>query len=330
MKKKSILLFIIASIQIYAFAQAFDTSGSFVRDTSFSVSGTFVKESKVRPFIKVAQEEITKDIEFLDSVVYSVPYEGRKLHLKIFKPKAQGKYPALLIVHGGGWSSGDFTMELPMAIRIAKQGFVTMTVEHRLSPEMPYPAAVNDLKTAVRWVRANSAFLNVDPNAIAISGCSAGGQLAGLIGATNDQEEYECKKEYPNFSSSVQAVINIDGISDFTVQSAADAAQADYDKGKLSASVRWLGGTYKQSPENWEAASAIYHVTKDSAPICFINSSIARFHDGRDEIIKKLDTYNIYTEVHSFDDTPHPFWLFDPWFVPTTDYMIAFMNKMFK
>lgn len=71
-------------------------------------------------------------------------------------------------------------------------------------------------------------------------------------------------------------------------------------------------------------------MTGKSAPICFINSSIPRFHGGRDEIIGKLSEYGISTEIHSLPDTPHPFWLFEPWFEPTVKYMTDYLNKIFK
>jgi hypothetical protein len=62
----------------------------------------------------------------------------------------------------------------------------------------------------------------------------------------------------------------------------------------------------------------------------FINSSIPRFHAGRNDMIKKLDQYGIYSEVQEFPDTPHPFWFFQPWFNPMMDFTITFLNKVFN
>ena len=61
----------------------------------------------------------------------------------------------------------------------------------------------------------------------------------------------------------------------------------------------------------------------------FINSALPRFHAGRDDLIRLLDRQGIYSEVHTFPDTPHPFWLFHPWFEPTAEYTIAFLDKVF-
>ena len=85
-----------------------------------------------------------------------VKYGKRTLLLDVFYPKDTSKrYPAVLLVHGGGWQSGDRSQQIPMAQEIAKSGFVAATIEYRLSPEAQYPAAIFDLKSAVRWLRAN-------------------------------------------------------------------------------------------------------------------------------------------------------------------------------
>lgn len=301
------------------------------RDTSFTVYSTYIKESKKRPYIKIIPPYLPDNVVAEENIVYSKPTAGRSLHLNLYRPDDQKIYPALLMIHGGGWNSGDLSQEIPMAQQIASKGYVTIPVEYRLSPEELYPAAVYDLKTAIRWMRANADEYGIDTTRIAVSGCSAGGQLATLLGVTNGQSSYEgVNREYPNYSSEVQAVINIDGISDFTTKESLDGVLEAISKNKVSASVKWFGGTYEEKGNLWEEASSVYWVTDKSAPICFINSSIPRFHGGRDEIIDKLSAYNIYTEIHSLPDTPHPFWLFDPWFEPTVKYMIDYLNKIFK
>lgn len=300
------------------------------RDTSFTLHSAYIKAKKDRPYIEKAYPRLLNSILSYRNIVYSKPTEGRELVLNVYKSViGHDKKPALIMVFGGGWSSGDLSLQVPMAIKIASKGYVTIPVEYRLSPEAQYPAAVHDLKTAVRWVKENADEYGIDTTRIAISGCSAGGQLATLIGTTNGQTAYEEKREYPNHSSDVQAVINIDGVSDFMKSELANNLAA-LDKNKPApAAIRWLG-TIEENRDNWIAASSVYHVTERSAPICFINSSIPRFHDGRDEMIEKLSTYGIYTEVHEIPDTPHPFWLFKPWFDTNVGYMVGFLDKMFK
>lgn len=310
-------------------SQTIVTIDGIPRDTSFTVHSAFIKEQKKRPYIKIVKPEFPENVKVYEHVVYSSPEEGRNLHANIYRANDNKTYPALLMVHGGGWSSGDLTLQVPMAQQIAARGYVTIPVEYRLSPEAIYPAAVHDLKTAVRWVRTHASEYGIDTTKIAISGCSSGGHLAMLAGITNFQPGYEDLKEYSAYPSNVHAIINVDGISDFLTDEL-DAVKVALSQNKTPSAVRWLGGTYEENKEVWLTASPVNHVTHYSAPVCFINSSLPRFHAGRDEIIEKLKQYNIYTKVHTIEDTPHPFWLFHPWFNTTITYMTSFLDKMFK
>ncbi|MCD8172824.1 MAG: alpha/beta hydrolase, partial [Alistipes sp.] len=205
----------------------------------------------------------------------------------------------------------------------------TIPVEYRLIPDAPYPAAVYDLKDAVRWVHENAERYGIDTARIAISGCSAGGQLAHLVGTTNGDGSYEYVRRYFHVTSDVQAVINIDGISDFITPETVGRAQEARDRNLTPpVDMQWLGGTFAERPDNWRAASPVYHVGPRSAPVCYINSSLERFHQGRDEQIALMDRYGIYSEVHTLDDTPHTFWLFHPWFGTTVDIMDDFLRKV--
>lgn len=229
------------------------------RDTSFTVYSTYIKESKKHPYIKIAKPHLPDNVIAREGIVYSQPTADRSLHVNLYRPDDDKKYPALLMIHGGGWSSGDLSQEIPMAQQIASQGYVTVPVEYRLSPEALYPAAVYDLKTALRWMRANAERYGIDTTQIAVSGCSAGGQLATLVGVTNGQPSYEgVNQEYPNHSSEVQAVIDIDGISDFTTKESLDGVVEAIFKNKVSASVKWFGGTYEEKKELWMEASPVF------------------------------------------------------------------------
>lgn len=305
------------------------TDSEVIRDTSYNVRGTYIKEYKRRPFIKIADPKNDNVLEVYTDLTYSKPHEGRNLKLNLYRPKDKKKYPALILVHGGGWNSGNKSMQIPIAKEVASHGYVTLPVEYRLSPEAEYPAGVYDLKNAVKWVRANADKYNIDTSFIAISGCSAGGQLACLIGTSNGQKKYE-NDEYPEYSSYINAVINIDGVSDFAEENSLKNIEEALAKKQIPASVKWFGGSIKDKGKEWIEASPLYNVTKDSAPVCFINSSIPRFHDGRDRIIEKFEKYNIYNEIHTIGNTPHTFWLFDPWFNQTTKYMTDFLDLMSK
>lgn len=308
---------------------AAQTRFSVPRDTSFTVRNAFEKERKRYPFIKIVQDSLPENIAEKRDVVYR-SIGDRELHLDMFFPAKSEKslHPAILLVHGGGWRSGDKSHLVPMAQQLAACGFVAATVEYRLSPEAKYPAAVHDLKAAIRWLRANAKDQNIDPEKIVILGCSSGAQLATLVGFTNGIVIFDGNGENREFSAAVQAVVNIDGIVDFTSEY---VRQFEDDPRKNpSAAGAWFGGRYHEKTGLWTEASPLQYVSASSPPILFVNSAISRFHAGRDEMIAQLDLLGIYSEVHTLPDTPHPFWLFHPWFSQTVEIISAFLDKPIK
>lgn len=291
------------------------------RDTSFTINGTYIKEKKARPYIEIAQPTELKSVASEKDLAFQQIGE-RKLLLDVFYPKkTKQKRPAVLLIFGGGWRSGSKDHNWAMCSELAKNGYVAVTPEYRLSLEAPYPTAVYDLKTAIRWMRSNAVKYGIDTNKISVLGCSAGGQLAALLGTTNSNPTFEDKTlGYANHSADVQAVINIDGTLAFHHPESAEG----------KASSDWFGGNYAQKPELWEEAAPLNHVSVTTPPFLFLNSSIPRFHAGRTDFIRKTDSLHIYTEVHEFPDTPHPFWFFHPWFKPMMEFMIQFLQKEFS
>ncbi len=301
------------------------------RDTSYTPYQTWVKIRKEFPQAEIVKPHLPDGVKAEYEVVYTTipatPFGNRDLHLDIFRPEKTGRYPALLLVHGGGWRSGNRTMQEPMAQQIANQGYVTATIEYRLSPEAIYPAAVYDLKAAIRFLRSNAIKYGIDSNRMAITGSSAGGQLAALVGMTSKVKKFDGTEGDLKISTKIQAIIDMDGILDFADP---NESAKDMDPSKPSAGAWWFGATFKQAPEKWVEASPIQYAGKDTPPICFINSALPRFHASRDSVITILKAHQIYTEVHTLSNTPHPFWLFHPWFEPTVGYMVAFLDKILK
>jgi len=227
-----------------------------MRDTSFTPYQAWIKIRKDFPQAKIVTPRPLKGLIADYGVVYvslpETPYGKRDLHLDIFRPESTGKYPALLMLHGGGWRSGNRTMQNPLAQNNASHGFVTVIVEYRLSPEVLYPAAVYDVKAAIRFIRANAKNFDIDPNRIAISGSSAGGQLAALVGMTGHLERFDENEGFASWSVKVQAIIDMDGVLDLTDP---NESAKDCDPMKPSAGAMWFGGTFKQVPEKWIEAS---------------------------------------------------------------------------
>ncbi len=144
---------------------------------------------------------------------------GVPLLMNITIPDHAPKKPVPVVVfyHGGGWSGGTREDMMSRCPLVTQLGYVGASVEYRLSAVAPFPAQIQDSKCAVRYLRANAAKYGIDPNRIAVWGCSAGGHLAALMGLTEGIGEFEGDGGYPNASSRVQMVIDCFGPTDFVL-----------------------------------------------------------------------------------------------------------------
>jgi acetyl esterase/lipase len=299
-------------------------------DTSYTVASTYLKLLRQHPHIKPVSDKPVANVRQVADVVYrtlkETPFGKRDLHADIFIPSGEKKvFPAVIMVHGGGWRSGNKALNVAMAQHLALNGFVVVSIEYRLSLEAKYPAAVHDVKAAIRWAREHAQEYQINSNKIAVAGYSAGGHLASLVGVTNEDEKFEGEVDGRKFSSTVHAVVDLDGLLDFT-----NAESLAVKRTANSADVSWLGGFFEEVPERWKEASPIVWVDRDAPPFLFINSSQTRFHAGCSDMVHKLNQLRIYNEVHKLEDAPHSYWFFQPWFDPTMEHMTNFLNKVFN
>lgn len=296
-------------------------------DTSFANWSAYQKELKVHPYISLVEKRKMPGIREKNNIVFC-NINDRKLRLDVFYPtkKIENKRTAIIIIHGGGWRSGNRFQHHPLAQQLTALGYTVFTPEYRLSTEALYPAAVYDVKSAVKWVRANAKKYKIDSDKIVVAGFSAGGQLAALVGNTNGLAAFDSSACHKNNSSKVNAIIDLDGTLSFVHP---ESGEGDDSKRK-SAATLWFGYSKKENYELWEKASPLTYAGKNSVPTLFINSAVARMHAGRNDYIKILDDHKIYNEVHSFDNSPHSFILFNPWFAPTVNYIDEFLKKVFN
>ena len=286
--------------------------------TPYNAETTYRKLVRDYPFIRIAGSEAPASVQVRKDLVY-LQHPDIALGLDLYLPQPGAKpgakpAPLVILVHGGGWASGDRTGMAPLAARLAARGFAAATVSYRLSGQARYPAAITDVRESVRWLRDNAASFGIDPARVAISGASAGGQIAALVGMLEPQ--------------AIRAVINIDGLSDFTTEEA--RRHEDDPNKKPSAAGAWFGGRYSEKEASWRAASPITHVGKDSPPLLFIISGVPRFSVGREAMAAKLASFGIASDTVALPGSPHSFWLFDPWVEPTVDAMDAFLRRTLR
>jgi acetyl esterase/lipase len=176
------------------------------------------------------------------STVYATA-DGIPLRAEFLRPPGEGPFPAVLLVHGGGWVGGSPQDMATLARKIAAQGFVTVNMAYRLAPQHRHPAQIDDVAAALAWMRAEGRALGIDPARIAVWGYSAGAHLAALAGTRLPPERRP------------QAVVAGGLPADLT----------RYPKSPLIAQL--MGTTLADDPEGWRDASPVFHVDPDASPM---------------------------------------------------------------
>lgn len=326
MRKGLLSVLLLCSLSMYSFGQSI-AGITNKTDTSYTTYSAYISSKKTNPDIQIVPEFHFKSVKEKRNITYCTIGE-RKLLLDVFCPsaKTKNKRAAIMIIHGGGWRSGSRTQHYPLAQRLADLGYVCFTPEYRLSTEALYPAAVYDLKSALRWIHSNAKKYDVDTNKIAVLGFSAGGELAAFLGVTIGNSKFEGNECNLQYSSSIQAIVDLDGTLSFVHP---ESGEGDDGK-RTSAATYWFGYSKKDNSKLWKEASPLTYVSKNTPPTLFINSSVERMHAGRTDFQKVLNENHIYSEVKTFSDAPHSFPLFDPWFEPTVKYTDAFLKKIFR
>ena len=168
---------------------------------------------------KVIHVERTEPLILLaDEIVYSqyahwCRASATQLHMSVMRPRQYNTYdppshnlPVLLYICGGAFTRLDWNVWMPEMVYFAKRGYAVFGVEYSVHARMEFPTPVQELKEAIRFIRACKDEFDIDPDRIAIMGESAGGYLSTAIGVTGGTDEFDTKP-YAEFSSAVQAVI---------------------------------------------------------------------------------------------------------------------------
>lgn len=323
---KSIIVLLIACMQILSASAQNLTGITGVPDTSYTNYSAFQSIRKTHADIRLVSELQNHSISKKISLVYT-QYGNRKMLMDVFYPNQKSKrnHIAILIIHGGGWRSGNRSQHYALASYLANLGYTCFTPEYRLSTEALFPAAVYDLKAAIRWIRKEATNYEVDTSRIAALGFSAGGELAAFLGVTGNLPLFEGNSGIVDGHTNVGAVIDMDGILSFVHP---ESGEGD-DRKNTSAATYWFGYPKKGNEHLWEAASSLSFVSPYTPPTLFINSSVKRMHAGRDDYRAMLSAFGIYTSVKTFPDAPHSFPQFEPWFTPGVQYIDQFLQKVF-
>lgn len=248
--------------------------------TALCAIGAFTAAAIAETPIKVQQE-----------VCYST-VGNRQLLCDIYQPEGDQLRPAVLVVHGGAWRSGNRKQLRGYADALAKRGCVCFAIDYRLAPKDKFPAQIDDCRAAVKWIRENAKTYNVDSNRLGAIGYSAGGHLVTLLATTGEP----ASEQNGNVNTRLQAV-------------AAGGAPTDFrffpDNGKWAEYL--MGGDLTTAPQNFQAASAAAFADKNDAPTFFFNGTADQlvpllWTKSAHEALKQA---GVATEMHTIDGADH-------------------------
>ena len=204
---------------------------------------------------------ITRDVVYAE-------YGDRRLKLDVYRPPEglhQAAVPGIVVVRGGAWQQGDKEGFGYIAGQLAMEGFVTACIEYRTANEAKFPAAVHDVKAAVRWMRTHAAEYGIDPEAIGAIGGSAGAHLVAML-ATTAAGTLEGQGGNAATSSAVQAVVAMGGAYELEPR---EWAGPEF----VNAVTRFIGAPLASHAEAVAAASPIRHVSRRSARLLLLHST---------------------------------------------------------
>jgi len=256
-------------------------SADFLFDKSLT-SPIDANTPEIRSTIELTITNISEPGAVLINLVYCTTTDGVDLTMDIYQPrKGERPAPAIIYIHGGGWIGGDksdgaghlFTGDL------LERGYFISAINYRLAPKYKFPAQIEDVKCAVRHLRANASKYNIDPDRIGVIGGSAGGHLASLLGLSNENAGWDIG-QYPEYSSRVQAVVDMFGPSDLTKMSSI--------KGRRLIS-QVFGVTVLDDPL-LKMASPISHITPDDPPFLILQGE-------EDDVVPVHQSQLLYDEL---------------------------------
>ena len=232
---------------------------------------------RFRPFACFAVFASAASLFAVDPTVttsYDVPFTtagGAELRIDIAQPAmGDGPFPAILVIHGGAWHEGGREENHRYLLELARRGYVAASPQYRFCPKDTFPAQLEDVKAAVRFLRSNAKSLKVDPEKIGAMGFSAGGHLALLLGVTGPEDGFDGPAAKGVPSARVQAVVDFFGPADLAATDFSDTA-----RGFVQCLI---GAPAAEKPELAAKASPVTYAGAGDAPVL-------AFHGSKDTLV---------------------------------------------
>lgn len=254
----------------------------------------------------LATEHMRDSSDASQFVFFDVPYGPNLKHganlLDLRLPtKGKPPFPLIILIHGGGWTSGDKSM-FP-SLLLLSHGYATASINYSLKGPNRFPAEIKDCKAAVAWLRSHANSLNLDGHRIGVWGASAGGHLAALLGTTGDAQSPDWAAPAPGTSNRVDAICTCCGPSDLlTIDS-----QADPKNYIIKYVANFIGALPSQRPDLAKAASPVTYVHKGCPPFLIIHGQDDTLVPSAqsNELNDSLKKQGVYSTLELIPKTGH-------------------------
>lgn len=195
-----------------------------------------------------------------------------RLVLDLYTPNNDTNAPVIVWLYGGGWETGSKDQNcFPKDLQLMKQGFAVVCMNYRLTDEAPFPAQIEDVKSAIRWLRANATKYKLYDKKIGIWGASAGGHLASLAGTTGDTKLFD-KGEHLSLPSTADAVVTMAGPTDLIAWGQLPLHSSSPEFTRIM--TKLLGGPLSENQEKAKTANPINYITPNDAPFMIFHGEI--------------------------------------------------------
>ncbi len=279
-------------------------------------------------------------IHFVPDVVYSqVPtFEkpNQLLQMDLLIPQVQKKLPAFIFVTGGGFISANRARMPQLRMHLAEKNFVAASINYRTVPNSKFPQPVEDIKSAIRFLKASAQKFNVDAEKIFLIGDSAGGYLTAFVAVTNGDKTFNVGENL-EYSSEIAAAVDLYGISDLRQIAATfpEEVQSLYNSaGSVTAlfvnGVPVFGGVdggILAHPHAAERANPINYITKNSAPMLLMHGTADNIVSPAqtDLLFQALKNHGVEAERYLIPNANHSddYWQQDEVFDLITEFLTA-------
>ena len=250
-------------------------------------------------------------------------HERQKLDLYV--PDEGENLPLIIWIHGGAWRGGSKAHYNPMAY--LKAGYAGASINYRLSQHAIFPAQIEDVKAAVRWLRANAQTYRLNPDRFAAWGSSAGGHLVAMLGTAGDVDEFEVGENL-EVSSRVQAVVDYFGPTDFLQMDAQSLPDGLVHDAPDSPESQLVGGPIQEHKDRVAKANPITYVSKDDPPFLIIHGDQDKLVPYQQSVLLKdaLEAVGATVTFYKVEGGGHG-WFRDPKVPELTK---AFLEKHLK